>query len=165
MTAPSLNAESTFDLRYKLVSPPGTIFSLKFDMEGYVSGMAHPYHMSETVNYDLDQGTDLYIGDLFLKNSAYLQTIATYCAAQLKSSNIGFDADFTRGADPTIDNYRNWNITADGLLISFDEYQVAPYVSGPQTVTVPYSELKTLVDPQGPLGDFIKSFSSASSSA
>ncbi len=156
MSIPLANAESSFDARYKLLSPPGNIFSLKFEMEGYVSGMAHPYHFSETVNYNLEQGTDISITDLFLPNSAYLQTIATYCAAQLKTRDIGFQDDFTKGADPTLDNYHNWNITADGLLITFDEYQVAPYVSGPQTVTVPYSELKTLVNPQGPLGNFVK---------
>ncbi len=156
MNIPLANVESSFDVRYKLLSPPGNIFSLKFEMEGYVSGMAHPYHLNETVNYDLEQGSDIALPNLFLPNSAYLQTIATYCAAQLKTRDIGFQDDFTKGADPTPDNYHNWNITADGLLITFDEYQVAPYVSGPQTVTVPYSELKSLIDPNGPLGNFVK---------
>jgi hypothetical protein len=42
------------------------------------------------------------------------------------------------------------------LLITFDEYQVAAYAAGPQTVVVPYSELKGLIDPQGALGNFIQ---------
>ena len=50
---------------------------------------------------------------------------------------------------------RNWDAIA-GLLITFDEYQVAPYVFGQQTETVPYSELKSMIDPHGPLGDFVK---------
>ena len=147
---------SSFDVKYELLSPPGNIFSLKFDMEGYVSGAAHPYHMSQTVNYDLEHGTDLTLDGLFLPNSAFLQTISTYCAAQLKTRDIGFDAGFSQGADPTADNYRNWNITADGLLITFDEYQVAAYAAGPQIVTIPYSELKALIDPQGPLAKFMQ---------
>jgi len=96
MNVPSVSAESSFDVRYKLLSPPGNLFSLKFEMEGYVSGMAHPYHLSETVNYNLQQGTDISIADLFLLDSTYLQTIATYCAAQLKTRDIGFQDDFTR---------------------------------------------------------------------
>ena len=156
MSVPIANAESSFDVRYKLLSPSGNLFSLKFEMEGYVSAMAHPYHVIETLNYNLEQGSDISIADLFLPNSAYLQTIATYCAAQLKTRDIGFQDDFTKGADPTPDNYHYWNITADGLLITFVEYQVAPYVSGPQTVTVPYSELKSLIDPHGPLGNVPK---------
>jgi hypothetical protein len=51
---------------------------------------------------------------------------------------------------------RKWNITSNGLVIIFDEFQVAPYVPGPQTVTIPYSELKTLIDPKGPLAGFAK---------
>jgi hypothetical protein len=38
------------------------------------------------------------------------------------------------------------------LLITFDEYQVAPYAAGPQKVAIPYSELRALINPQGPLG-------------
>jgi hypothetical protein len=113
---------SSFDVTYKLLSPSGNILSIKFDIEGYVSGAAHPYHASQTVNYNLERGTELTLASLFLPNSAYLQTIATYCAAQLKARDIGFDGGFTQGADPTPDNYRSWNITTDGLLITFDEY-------------------------------------------
>ncbi len=145
---------SSFDVQYKLLSPPGNTLSLKFDTEGYVSGAAHPYHLSQTANYDLEQGKYLVLGELFLPNSSYLETIAAYSTAQLKSRNIGFDSGFTQGAEPTPDNYRNWNITADGLLITFDEYQVAAYAAGPQTVDVPYSELKGLIDRQRLLGNF-----------
>jgi hypothetical protein len=53
-----------------------------------------------------------------------------------------------------VENYRNWNITPDGLMITFDEYQVAPYAAGPQTVTVPYSELRGLINPEGVLKQF-----------
>ena len=97
MNLPLVSEGSSFDVQYELLSPPGNIFSLKFDMEGYVSGAAHPYHASQTVNYNLEQGTDLTLAGLFLPNSAYLQTISTYCAAQLKARDIGFDAGFTQG--------------------------------------------------------------------
>jgi hypothetical protein len=52
---------------------------------------------------------------------------------------------------PTPENYRNWNIATDGLMITFDEYQVAAYAAGPQTVVVPYSELQAVIDPASPL--------------
>ncbi len=41
-------------------------------------------------------------------------------------------------------------------MITFDEYQVADYSAGQQAVTVPYSALKDLIDPQGPLGKYVK---------
>ena len=64
--APSpISSASTFDLRYNLLSPPGNILSLKFDMEVYVTGAAHPYHVSQTANYDLEQALDLNLGGPF----------------------------------------------------------------------------------------------------
>ena len=155
MGTPPLAATSYFDVRYALVSPPGNILSLKYQTEGYIAGMAHPYHQIYSFTYDLEAGRDIALGDLFLPNSNYLQTISTYCAAQLSTRDIDFK-DFSGGADPTADHYKNWNITPDGLMITFDEYQVAAYVAGPQTVTVPYGELKSLTDPDGPLEPFVR---------
>jgi len=45
------------------------------------------------------------------------------------------------GTDPSEpDNFRDFNITADALMISFDPYEVGPYVMGAFTVYIPYSE-------------------------
>jgi hypothetical protein len=153
--SPLPSVTSTFDVRYALLSPAGSVFSLKFDMEGYVAGAAHPYHLSRTLNFDLEKGREVTLDSLFLPGSDYLVTIANYCAAQLKTRDIGFDDIFSQGAAPLPENYRNWNITPDGLLITFDEYQVAPYAAGPQTVVVPYAELSALINPQGPLAGFL----------
>ncbi len=149
-------ATSSLDVQYQLLSPPGNILSIKFAIEGYVNGYAHPYHFNPTLNFDLEKGKTLTLANLFLPNSDYLTPISNYCANQLKQSNVGFTSDFQSGADPKPENYQNWNITSDGLAITFNEYQVAPYASGPQTVTIPYSELKNLIDPNGPLATFVK---------
>jgi hypothetical protein len=149
-----ITAPSTFDVRYNLVSPPGNIFSSKFEMEGYVTGAAHPYHLSQTVNYDLEHGKDLALVDLFVPNSDYLDVMAKYCTDQLNQRDIGFEG-FELGATAMPQNYRNWNITADGLMITFDEYQVAPYAAGPQTVIIPYGELGKLIQYQGPLTPYL----------
>ncbi len=147
---------SEFDEQYKNTAPQGNIVSIQFQMLGYVSGMAHPYHLNPTFTYDIEGGKVLALGDLFLPNSDYLTPISKYCAAELSKRDIGFTADFTQGADPKPENYQNWNITPDGLAIIFSEYQVAPYAAGPQTVTIPYGELKDLIDPNGPLASFVK---------
>jgi hypothetical protein len=149
-------APSTFDLKYEQTAPTGNTLSIKFTMEGYVAGMAHPYHVTRTVNFDLDKGKDIALTDLFTANSDYLKAIADYCVNELSKRDIGFTDMFKQGADPTPDNYQAWNITSDGLMITFNEYQVAPYASGPQTVTVPYSALKSLIDPNGLLASFVK---------
>jgi hypothetical protein len=149
-----ISSPSTFDLRYSLVSPPGDIFSIKFEMEGYVAGAAHPYHLSQTVNYDLEHGKDLALADLFVPGSDYLSVLAKYCTDQLSQRDIGFEG-FELGATAMPENYRIWNITADGLMITFDEYQVAPYAAGPQTVIIPYGDLGQLIQYQGPLTPYL----------
>ena len=66
--------------------------------------------------------------------------------------NMGLASDiFEDGAKPTADNYKNWNVTKKGLLITFPPYQVAAYAYGPQTVIVPYSLLKDIARPDGAL--------------
>ena len=149
-----VSAASTFDLKYNLLSPPGNILSLKFEIETYYTGAAHPGHVSKSVSYDLEQGHDLDLADLFVPDSDYLGALSKYCTAQLSTRDIGFQ-DFELGATATADNYRNWNITADGLMITFDEYQVAPYAAGPQTVVIPYQDLGALIQPNGLLAPYL----------
>lgn len=141
---------SSLDVTYTLISQIGDLWSFKFDFSFYSDGAAHPGLNSTTLNYDLGQGRELVLSDLFLPNSNYLEVIANYCTAELMKQPYS-DSFFLDGAKPTLENYRNWNITPDGLLITFDTYQVAPGAAGPQTVVVPYSELQTVIDPQGPL--------------
>lgn len=146
---------SSLDVTYILVSQVGDLWSFKFDIAFYSDGAAHPGLNSTTLNYDLGQGRELVLSDLFLPNSNYLEVIANYCTAELMKQPYS-DSFFLDGAKPTLENYRNWNITPDGLLITFDAYQVAPGAAGPQTVVVPYSELQTVIDPQGPLAGFAR---------
>jgi len=147
---------SSFDFHYELLSSAGNkIVSIKFSFEGFTSGQAHPYHYTITVNYDLEQSKELTLDQLFASNANYLQPISDYCKTQLATRDIGFQGDFTKGADPLPENYKNWNITADGLAITFDEYQVAPYAAGPQTVVVPYNVLSQVIQNPGPLTPFV----------
>jgi len=153
-TAPVVTNGSTLDVTYALLSQIGDFWSFKFDFPFYSDGAAHPGLYSITLNYDLRQGRELALADLFLPNTDYLGAISKYCIAELGKQPF-FDGPFSEGAQPTLEHYRNWNITPDGLAITFDEYQVAPYAAGPQTVIVPYTELKNLIDPQGPLASLV----------
>jgi len=150
-TAPIVTNGSFVDVTYTLTSQQADTWSFKFDVHFYSDGAAHPGSYSLTLNHDLAGGRELALADLFLPNSNYLEAISSYCIAELSKQPF-FEGPFAEGAQPTPENYRNWNITPAGLLITFDEYQVAPYAAGPQQVTIPYNELQTLIDPQGPLG-------------
>lgn len=143
---------STLFQSYELISPVGNVISLQIKIEYYMAGAAHPGHQTFSFNYDLEKGREITFDQLFLPNANVLPTISDYCKAELGKRDIGFDG-FTTGADPIAENYTVWNISADGLVILFNEYQVAPYVAGPQTVVIPRGVLGTAIDPSGPLAE------------
>ncbi|MCX6082751.1 MAG: RsiV family protein [Chloroflexi bacterium] len=147
-----ISAGSYFDLSYALVSPPGHIFSLRFQIEGMVDGAAHPYHITFSYNFDLGAGKEIRLDQLFLNSVDPLPAIAKYCGQELGKRDIGFEM-FTAGADPSVENYSVWNISVDGLVVIFNEYQVTAYAAGAQTVVIPFDVLKDIIDPNGPLAD------------
>lgn len=150
---PPLTGGSSLDIQYSLVGQRGDIWSLKFDISFYSDGAAHPGHSSVTVNYDLASGREIYLDQLFFPGSPYLQVVSDYCKAELAARDIGFDG-FSGGADPLPENFQRWNLSNEGLIVVFDEYQVAPYAAGPQVVTIPFAALQSVANPDGVLALF-----------
>ena len=150
-----VSTNSFLEVSYTLISQYADIWSFKFFYNFYTNGAAHPGDFSHTVNYDLGAGRELALGDLFLSGSNYLETISNYCIAELRKQPYS-DSFTTSGADPTLENYRNWNITPEGLLITFDTYQVAPGAAGPQIISIPYGQLQDIIDPQSPLQEMLR---------
>lgn len=157
MNAPLVEvaAGSFLEITHTLAAQYDDIWSFKFVFYFYSNGAAHPGDYSMTLNYDLEQGRELALGDLFLPGSGYLEEISKYCIAELGKQPF-FDGPFTTGTEPTAENYRNWNITPEGLMITFDTYQVAPGAAGPQVIVIPYGQLSALIGPQGPLAGFVQ---------
>lgn len=148
---------SDLSVSYTVALAQDDLVSVKFDVSNYEAGAAHPNPYSHVLNYDLKNGKQLKLSDLFKPGARFLQTIATYCIADLKKQQKDLPVDqIESGATAKSDNYTNWTITRRGLGITFDAYQVAPYAAGPQFVLVPYSTLKDLINPDGPIAQFGK---------
>lgn len=150
-----ISAGSSFNLQYNVVGQALDYWSIKYEIDTYFDGAAHPAHYSATVNYDLDRDRPLTLDELFTPGSNYLQVIADYCKAELTKRDLGFDG-FASGADPLPENYMRWNISKEGLVITFDEYQVAPYAAGPQVVVIPIAQIQNVVVPNSILEIFEK---------
>ena len=126
------------------------LVSVRFSIQGFIAGMTHAYHYHRTLNYNLNDNLVIELGDLFNPNTNYLDVLSIY------SRNILFrrlaDKELvTKGTAPTPDNFQNWNMKPNGLLITFDESQVAPTIAGAQTVLVPYSALQDIISSESPL--------------
>jgi hypothetical protein len=124
------------------------LVSVLFYVDGYVVGAAHPFHYSYSLNYDVGQAQVVGLADLFRPDTDYLGVLSRYCLDNLAQQGV---LEWEEGALPAPENYQQWNITPEGLLINFDEYTVAPYAAGPQSVVVPYALLEDILAPEGPL--------------
>jgi hypothetical protein len=144
---------SDLSVSYIVALAQDDLVSVKFDVSNYEAGAAHPNPYSHVLNYDLKNGKQLKLSDLFKPGAKFLQPIATYCIADLKKQQKDLPVDqIEEGAAAKSENYGSWTITRRGLGIHFDAYQVGPYAAGPQFVLVPYSNLKDLINPDGPIG-------------
>lgn len=139
---------SFLEMDFTLTASEQGLLSVLYKTSYYMAGAAHPGSYSFALNYDLETGQVLELTDLFEADAPYLDMLSSACIKDLKQRGR---LDWEEGALPNAENYRVWNITPDGLLITFDEYQVAPYAAGPQSVTVPYDLLRPLLRADSPL--------------
>ncbi len=144
---------SSFDSRYQVEFATNDLVSMGFILNTYFEGAAHGNYNVIVFNYDLNLGRSLSLAELFKPNSNYLKPISDYAVKALRKQ-LSPDPDFDwikSGAGPEEKNYQSWNITRKGLEVTFNPYQVASYAEGPKVVIIPYSVLKNIIDPNGPL--------------
>lgn len=140
----SLNVDYDIDV----VKPAKhSLISVRISIEGMQAGRAHPYHLHQVLNYDLDQGKVLTLNDLFKSRADYLNVFAKYSSNDLNKA-LHDKFMIAGGTAPNVKNYSLWNLEPEGVLITFDEYQVAPYVAGVQEVEIPYDHLKNIISPK-----------------
>ncbi|MCD6039227.1 MAG: pdaC 2 [Gammaproteobacteria bacterium] len=124
-----------------------SLVSVRLNIEGMQAGRAHPFHLYRVLNFDLTHNKELVLNDLFKPKTNYLHALSNYSNKKLNSS-LKDKWMIAKGTKANQANYKNWNIQADSILITFDEYQVAPYSNGPQEVEIPFGELKNIFSPQ-----------------
>jgi hypothetical protein len=130
-----------------LISLSPRLVSVSVSMHDYMVGAAHPNTHSVSFNYDLTDKKMLSLSDLFQPGADYLSLLSKTSLTELKKNPDLMI--FEEGAAPKEENFNNWNITADGLQLTFDPYQVGPYAAGTQVVTIPYTTLKDILSPLG----------------
>jgi hypothetical protein len=159
---PAETGDSSQDIGYDIRYATDDLISVEFSEDAYSRGAAHGNQITSVLNYDVKNGKKLALADLFNPKSNYLSIISAYCIKELKAraqkdKGTMLDDDLIQsGASPRADNYKAWAITKKGLWITFDPYQVAAYAGGPQYVLVPYSALKDIIKPDGPVAGLAK---------
>lgn len=96
---------------------------------------------------DVDTATQLTLARLFPDLGTGLQRLSDRSAALLPETAAGTDF-LQAGIAPVAPNFVNWVATPQGMAIHFDQGQVAPADAGLIVITVPWSELTGVLDPQ-----------------
>ncbi len=147
--------ENALDIKYNVIHADKDLISVLYTVYVYTGG-AHGNAASRAFNYDLRRGKMLELSDLFEPNSNFLKLIADYSINTIKKRKISDDSWIESGAGAKSQNYASWNIVPQGLMITFDAYQVAAYALGPQEVIIPSSVLKGAIKRDSPLAAFVK---------
>jgi hypothetical protein len=174
-------SELTID--FNEVTNNDRILSINSGTYHYPSGAAHGSYGITSHNFDVQTGhtismrelfrlDDYVVTDsrLFIDNTKardnkwveVLTAISDYCIKDLKSQWTAEgveppDDEWLRsGAGPEEGNFSTFNITDDGLVIQFGQYQVSCYADGMRSVKIPFDYLEKHLDPQGALGQYAK---------
>lgn len=121
--------------------------TISFSLNGstYYDGSAHPVSVVQTFNYDTRSGDSLSLRDLFGPFNAAIQVISDDSTRVLKSGlsngDPDVDAQIMDGAGPDESNFAAFLLADKGLIIKFDQCQVASCSAGVQQVMIPYTEL------------------------
>ena len=147
--------EASSDLRitYELTYQEHEMISILFSVSFYSAGAAHPGFYVRSFSYDVARGQFLSLPELFQPGTLFLEIISTYCINELNNTGM---LSWEDGAQPILTNYQNWNLQPDGILISFDPYQVAPGAAGLLQVIVPYETLQEVISPDGLLAPMLQ---------
>lgn len=119
---------------------------------GQYTGGAHPNPFVETVLYDVARARVLRLGDLFRKDSGWLQKLSDIAVAQLRKKLTVVEPGWIEnGAAPTAQNYQFFYLSGQRLVILFPPYQVAPYAEGYIEVSIPFQRLRGIAVKNGPI--------------
>jgi len=151
--------DDSVDVNFEVILATGDLISVKIHKNVFFWSAMHPRSTTKTINYALDSGRIINLGDVFRPDSGYLEALSTYCIEALMQRSRVTDLSnrewVERGAAAKAENFRNWNIGRDGLIFTFNEYQVAPYAAGSFEVTIPYARLVPVIRKNGILKDVI----------
>lgn len=131
------------------------LVSVIFAADTYLAGLAHPNRRTQSFNFDLEQEKVLSLEELFVSDQPYLEKLASTTVARVKQQldesdeHVIYEEDWLYGgAGPDERNYHTVSIVPEGLLITFDPYDIAPYANGSTEILLTFAQLGEIVSPR-----------------
>jgi hypothetical protein len=142
--------EGEFGLSYEVELANDDLVSVNLISYSHYAGAGSHTIVSETINYDLQQGRLIKLEELFISGSDYEKLLSEYALRDLKKQytddaperdkELGLQVENVVGYETT------WAITPEGLGLVFDWPSTSP-----TSVIVPYHALAKVIRPGGPL--------------
>lgn len=134
---------STFDARPVGVYKNKRLASYCIIIGTYTAGNAHGFDQFYSLNYDLDAKKSIKPTDYFVLNThndrkALLDLI--------NHSIVRSDADRPVDTLKSLEHIQ-YNVEKDSVSFNFNDYDIAPYSSGPIRVKIAKEKMKTLIAP------------------
>ena len=127
---------------YGIVNNSRTIMSMIFNIEQFNAFSAHPISYHKTMNFDMKTGDEIDLMKFVQDNdSTFIGNLSNISYELIAAKNISDSVWIWNGILPEWENFQNYNITRDSLILTFDVYQVAPYAVGPVRIAVPWVQL------------------------
>jgi uncharacterized protein YecT (DUF1311 family) len=146
------------EIDYDVVRNDAQMIVVAFRYYSYTGG-AHPNTSTETFNFLMPDGRRVEFGEVFTQRG--VQRVSDIAIAKLKRDLGGTegppDVDWIkRGAGPNARNFSSFALLPNALDVTFDAYQVAAYVYGPQEVRIPLAQLRDVMrpNPRAPAASF-----------
>jgi hypothetical protein len=145
---------STLQGDYSIGINSRNVVSLRFTIVTYVSGAAHPSGAPGSLTVAVGTGDTVALESLFSDKVAALAKITGKCKSEL-TTLLGADLTWD-GKVSSFGFYdKAWVITASGLEFNFAQGAMASQAAGQPSATVPWSDIKSVVDSKGVAGGFI----------
>lgn len=157
-TIKDLSENSFIEIKYKVEQSliEKGVLSVQFPELVYMTAAAHPGNTGFTLNIDITTGKQVLLKDLFIGDYSYEISQAAIEKLLSKLGDESTEEMIRSGAGPKEENFKAFYFTEEGMHISFDDYQVAPYAAGPQEIVIGYDRLQPIIDPKGLLKVFKK---------
>jgi hypothetical protein len=150
------NGPCTLDGHFTVALRSQSILSLSFTMAEYLGG-ASSASLAGSLTFGVADGAQIALADLFESESAGAAVLSTQSRDRLQAL-FGSTADvgwISSGTTPYVSNFAtSWVMGAGGLQITFPQLQVASAVAGTPTIVIPWSSLKSSLNPNGPAGAY-----------
>ncbi|MHC0036172.1 WG repeat-containing protein [Pseudoneobacillus sp. C159] len=121
-----------------------------FELNGYhyPFGAAHGMPSKIYAHVDLESGAFYALKDLFKQGSPYVKVLSDIIGEQIKT-----DPQYSyvfRDSYKGIAPHQPFYVDDNNLYIYFTPYEIAPYAAGFPTFKIPYNEIDTIINKEGP---------------